>query len=184
MNKILSFDAESNGLHGEVFAIGAVVIDRNTGTVLETFQALTYTPNNLDAWVAENVMPALKDMRITHHRSYDMRAAFWQWLMQQKASCTIVVDCGWPVEARLLASCVVDDPTQRAGNGPYPLHEVATMLLCAGLDPLASYGETVLPGESHRKHHPVYDAHVSALCARMALQQLSKFRGEYFNEER
>lgn len=169
---IVSFDAESNGLHGAAFAIGAVVLNACTGDVLETFAARVADPEPLDPWVAANVVPKLSDLRITHASAREMRDAFWAWLSARKESAIVVVDCGWPVEAGLLSACVADDPS-RAFGGPYPLHEVATMLQCAGMDPLASYGEQVLPGQSHRQHHPVYDAHVSALCARMALERLN-----------
>lgn len=119
-------------------------------------------------------MPAIKDMPVTHDSSQAMRAAFWSWLTARQASALVVVDCGWPVEAGLLSACVADDPS-RAFKGPYPLHEVASLLECSGRDPLASYAEEVLPGAGERAHHPVYDAHVSALCARLALSKSEEF---------
>ena len=70
----------------------------------------------------------------------------------------------------MLSACVADDPS-RAFKGPYPLHEVATLVLAAGGDPLASYAERVLPPnalKTHRKHHPVDDARVSAHLARLS----------------
>lgn len=163
---ILSFDAESNGLHGGVFAVGAVVLAED-GSVVETFAARCPITGPVDPWVEVHVLPPLASLAETHATARAMRDAFWSWLASHKDGALVVVDCGWPVEAGLLSACVADDPA-RAFCGPYPLHDVASLLLAAGLDPLASYAETVLPGEGHRKHHPVYDAHVSALCARLA----------------
>ncbi len=167
---LLSFDAESNGLHGEAFAIGAVVLSPD-GSDVETFYARCPIVGDVDPWVRDNVLPALADAPETHATPREMRDAFWYWLLARKKECLVVVDCGWPVEAGLLSACVSDFPA-RAFAGPYPLHEVASLLFAAGLDPMASYAERVLSPEAlatHRKHHPVDDARVSALCARLAL---------------
>ncbi len=173
---ILSFDAESNGLHGDAFAIGAVLLPDDSNELTEHFFARCPITGDVDPWVRDNVLPPLADERETHATAREMRDAFWAWLTSHMAGATVVADCAWPVEAGLLCACVDDDPT-RAFKGPYPLHEVASLLLAAGLDPLASYAEQVLSGYSARKHHPVYDAHVSALCARMALERCAARRG-------
>ena len=172
---ILSFDAESNGLHGEAFAIGAVLLPDDPNALTEHFFARCPITGDVDPWVNENVLPPLSQEMETHDTPREMRDAFWTWLTSHMTGAVVVVDCGWPVEAGLLSACVADDPS-RAFKGPYPLHEVASLLLAAGLDPLASYAEQVLPGRSERKHHPVYDAHVSALCARMALERCAAKR--------
>ena len=129
-----------------------------------------------DGWVRDNVLPPLADAPETHPTARAMRDAFWQWMAEHREGALIVADCGWPVEAGMLSACVADDPS-RAFAGPYPLHEVATLLVAAGLDPMASYAERVLSPAaltSHRKHHPTDDARVSALCARLALCVLSR----------
>lgn len=169
---ILSFDAESNGLHGEAFAVGAVLLS-DDGSLREGFFARCPIDGDVDPWVRDNVLPPLAIEPETHATPREMRDAFWLWLASHKGGATVVVDCGWPVEAGLLSACVADDPS-RAFAGPYPLHEVASLLLAAGLDPLATYGDEVLPGRASEKHHPVYDAHVSALCARMALKRCAR----------
>lgn len=171
---ILSFDAEANGLHGEAFADGAVLLNPD-GTDAEVFCARCPIEGDVDPWVRDNVLPALDGVPVTHKTPAALRAAFWSWLTERQNASLVVVDCGWPVEAGLLSACVADDPT-RAFKGPYPLHEVATLLLVAGRDSLASYAAEVLsPGAlaRHRKHHPVDDARVSALCARMALASVA-----------
>ena len=151
--------------------MGAVVLGGD-GDVAERFYARCPIAGAIDPWVRDNVLPALGDAPDTHDSPRAMRDAFWTWLSAHKSGALVVADCGWPVEAGLLSACVADDPA-RAFAGPYPLHEVASLLFAAGLDPLATHGDEVLPGRSDEKHHPVYDAHVSALGARMALQRLA-----------
>lgn len=168
--KILSFDAEANGLHGEAFAVGAVLVVE--GAVVEEFFARCPIDGPVDPWVTEHVIPALCGSDVTHASAREMREAFWTWLMSHKQDATIVCDCGWPVEAGLLSACVADDPS-RAFEGPYPLHEVATLLLSAGMDPKGDYGAEMMSAEelaAHRPHHPVDDARLSALCALHALR--------------
>lgn len=169
--RLISFDVESNGLHGAAFAIGAVMID---GGTVDEFFARCPISEPVDPWVAANVLPALNDASVTHDSPRAMRDAFWLWLMSRKTDAVIVCDCGWPVEAGLLSACVTDDPA-RAFAGPYPLHEVATLLLAAGMDPLGSYAESLLSEAeraAHRPHHPVDDARLSALCAVAAMIRL------------
>lgn len=161
---IICFDAEAVRLHGSVFAIGGVVLDRDAA-VIDTFAARCPIVDAVDPWVSKNVIPALAHMVETHKSGRAMRDAFWTWLTHHKVKSSIVVaDCGWPVETGLLSACVADDP-ERAFHGPYPLHAVETMLEACGQDPMAIYGDVLMPGQGHRKHDPVYDAHVSALLA-------------------
>ena len=51
----------------------------------------------------------------------------------------MAAECAWPVEASFLLKCVRDDQEDRTWKGPYPLHDVATLLLAAGMDPMATY---------------------------------------------
>lgn len=158
------FDVESVGLHGMDFAVGFVVVngfgveiqhglmvcDRN-----ETFG----TPNNLE-WCAKNIPP----MEITHSCPVEMRDAFWrQWVSWKERGAILVADCAWPVEARFLANCVDEHPDEREWQGPYPLHDLGSILLAFGKDPLQKFGRKAseLP-----EHNPLADARQSAriLC--------------------
>jgi hypothetical protein len=168
---VLCFDAESNGLHGEAFAVGGVVC--REGRVIERFFARCPIAGDVDPWVRDNVLPPLADERETHATAREMRNAFWVWLTTPRENTIVAVDCGWPVETGLLSACVADDPS-RAFKGPYPLDEVASYLRAARLDPLASYAGVVLPNEAAQKHHPVWDATVSALCVEMSLRRIAE----------
>ena len=178
---LVSIDGESNGLHGEVFAIGAVVKRPNRRD--EAFYVRCPIAGPYDPWVTDNVLPSLvaRGMPVyTHENARSMRDAFWNWLAPLvKEGAIVVADCGWPVEAGLLSACVADDPS-RAFGGPYPLHDVATLLLAAGLDPMAEYGPKLLDDLDiaiYRKHDPVWDAEVSARCAIHALDIIEARRG-------
>ena len=150
------FDVESDGLHGDGFAYGFVVID-DKGTEL----AAGYERADAvltDEWVLANVVPMLPPA--TFSSRLNMRSKFWSdWLRWKGRGAVMVADCAWPVEARFLASCVDDHRIDRAWDGPYPLHDVATMRLAAGLDPLAA-GSRLL--HELPVHNPLADARQSA----------------------
>ena len=159
------FDVESIGLHGEGFAVGYVVIDRG-GTVLEerTYACDPDTAAGLPKdrrWVDANV-PKLAHPEASHPASTptDVRAEFWnRWLHWKAQGAALVADCCWPVEARFLAACVDDCRPVRDWGGPYPLHDLASVLLAVGRDPLATNDR--LPSELPA-HHPLNDARQSA----------------------
>lgn len=159
-DKFMVFDVESIGLHGEGFAVGYVVIDRE-GNRLD--QGMFACPRNAAVgsaesfeWCRKNI-PTLEE---THTAPWLMRAAFWRkWAEWKAAGAVLVADCAWPVEARFLARCVDDDPVGREWGGPYPLHDLASVLLALGRDALAvtERKEDELP-----EHHPLMDARQSA----------------------
>ena len=154
------FDVESIGLHGEGFAVAYVVIDGDGRTHDE--RVFACDPNIADGvskdreWVAANV-PALEE---THGYPLGVRAAFWrQWMIWKERGAILVADCAWPVEARFLADCVDDKMSERKWEGPYPLHDLASIILATGGDPLATNER--LPKELPA-HHPLMDARQSA----------------------
>lgn len=167
------FDVESIGLHGEGFAVGYVVIDRG-GTVLEerTYACDPDTAAGLPKdrrWVDANV-PRLAHPEASHPTSTptSVRAEFWyRWLYWKEIGAVLVADCCWPVEARFLAACVEDCRPQRDWEGPYPLHDLASVMLALGRDPTATHAR--LPNELPA-HHPLHDARQSA---RLLLEALS-----------
>lgn len=165
------FDVESIGLHGEGFAVGYVVIKRD-GTVVEEDlfscppHAADGTVQNLN-WVTKNV----PDLPVTSHRPFYVREKFWKcWLRWREHGAVLVADCAWPVEARFLAACVDLLPNEREWLGPYPLHDLASILLATGADPLAITPrlENELPA-----HNPLNDARQSARQLAGALRRLA-----------
>ncbi|MHB1953782.1 MAG: hypothetical protein ACYCOU_08510 [Sulfobacillus sp.] len=169
IRRVISFDVESDSLHGEGFAVGAVEVDLETKQVLDKFEGRTEA-GQVCPYVKEVVLPAVSSIPIGYPSPKELRSAFWEWMRGKLSATTasaVVVDCGWPVEARFLAACVDDDRETRYWQGPYPLHEVATALLSAGVDPDVDREALVceyLRGKVPRKHHPTWDAEISALC--------------------
>lgn len=164
-------DVESIGLHGEGFAVGFVVVDqdglRHGVGMYACAPEMADGPDDGRAWIAENCSPLDANCTSPH----EVRYRFWQdWLHWKGRGALMVADCGWPVEARFLAACV-DDHSDRTWTGPYPLHELASFMVAAGLDPMASYER--LPDEP--QHDPLGDARQSA---RLLVSALAKLRGE------
>jgi hypothetical protein len=166
-NRFFVFDVESAGLHGEGYAVGYVVIDRDgnqheQGMFACPLNSVRGSPDGFK-WCRENA----PDFNETHDAPWMIRAAFWRrWLEWKDKGAVLAADCAWPVEARFLAQCVDDNPGAREWQGPYPLHDIATLLLACGSDPLAERDR--LPGELP-KHNPLADAKQSA---RILLQSL------------
>lgn len=167
----LVFDVESIGLHGEGFAVGYVV-KRLDGEHMADglFACLPDLAEGTDAnrrWAGVNVPPLEANCCAPH----EVRAKFWDvWLSWKARGAVLVADCAWPVEARFLAACVDDAPGERNWQGPYPLHDLASVLLAHGLDPLAA---TARRPEELPAHHPVNDAMQSA---RILVERLSTQR--------
>lgn len=166
------FDVESVGLHGSAFAVaGGVYRD---GIAVSEFVFCCPTVacrGDADdrAWVNANVPP----MPITHSYPSNIRDAFWHEWEKAKAShpgITMAGECIWPVEANFIAACVRDEPQARKWAGPYPFHEIASVMLAAGMDPMATYER--LPAELPA-HNPLGDARLSARLLATALRKLN-----------
>lgn len=166
------FDVESIGLHGEGFAVGYVVVDRNGERLDSGLYACDPSrargTRDSHNWISENG----NSIDATHISPAGVRALFWHtWLEWKDKGATLWADCAWPVEARFLIECIEDDHGMREWAGPYPLHDIATLQFAAGLDPLAfsDRREDELP-----KHNPFKDALQSARIMLECMAQLEK----------
>jgi len=161
MKSFFVFDVESIGLHGGAFAVAGGVYDES-GKALREFcyscprNACTGTISDME-WVNENI----PEIEVTHPNSASIRHDFWgQWNAARQGGAQMWVECGWPVEARFLSECVDDDGERIwVYPGPYPLHEIASVMIAAGMDPMATYDR--IPSELP-KHNPLADARQSA----------------------
>lgn len=176
MQNFMVFDVESIGLHGEGFAVGYVVIN-DAGNCLEEgmFACDPYsargTAHSHD-WVTQNAGLTSKD--VDCHTPGVVRQEFWQVYERWKARVEpfqLWADCAWPVEARFLIACIEDAHKEREWNGPYPLHEIATLALACGVDPLRTFDR--LPNELP-PHNPLNDARQSARLLLGYLRQLGR----------
>lgn len=106
-DKFMVFDVESIGLHGEAFAVGWVVVNRD-GERLEE-GCLSCPPAQCTGtdesrlWVSENA-PILE---ITSKTKQRLRNEFWhEWRLWADQGAVLVADCAWPVEANFLSACI------------------------------------------------------------------------------
>lgn len=166
------FDVESVGLSGEGFAWGGVVIDR-TGAILLEFCSFTGHEKALGKeadrqWVRENV-PALNNEG-WRRTTVEVRDDFWMvWnrLLEQFPDIVLAADCPFPVETNFLTAGINDVPERKCLQ-PYPLIDVASVVLAAGGDPIGSFAR--LPNELPA-HDPLRDARQSAriLCESLSV---------------
>ena len=169
------FDVESIGLHGEGFAVAGGVYFSDGTVDPDSEFVFSCHPDEAEGrkedrkWVKENI-PYIKG---ADGKPRDVRLAFWKhWLAYKSKYPQLVMaaECAWPVEANFLSACVADDGTARNWEGPYPLHEIASYLVAAGMDPMASYDrlQSEMP-----KHHPLGDARQSSrlLCEALEIIQ-------------
>jgi hypothetical protein len=103
-----------------------------------------------------------------------MRNAFWEWFKAAKEKADyVLVDNGYPVEARFLIDCQDDDIEARYWDHPFPLLDLAGILLQVGEKPLtvrAKFVEDRIAGVPAMRHNPRWDAWVSALAAFKAFE--------------
>ena len=173
MKAFFVFDVESIGLHGEGFAVAGGIYLEN-GAVQSEFE-LACDPA-MAAGSAEDrqwVMDHVPVLNITNRTPRSVRAQFmliWFEAKRLWPEIEMAVECGWPVEANFLTACGKDDPCGWGLNGPYPLHEIASFMQAAGMNPMATYERKMSerPG-----HNPLCDARLSARLLSEALTALA-----------
>lgn len=166
---IVSVDAESNGLGGEVFAVGAVLVEVRTDTPAgarrERWYGAIDCPAPVNLWVKENVLPHL--LYRTHGTQQQMLESFWLWLDRtlERTKATILVDVGFPVEARLICDLLRPDP-ERAWKLNAPVLDLASLLVAHGFDgfnvPRESWAREQFGEVRWSAHNPTDDAEMAA----------------------
>ncbi len=176
MKKIFSFDAETNGLWGKPFAIGALVYDESGA---ESARFVGRLPDSAvtEQWVKENVLPTLVSVPVTHDTYEALLASFADFYKANKVDADVLVHMGYIVEAGLLrdmhAQGVIGD-----WDGPYPLLDVSGNLQQAGEDPTSVDGymkkHELSVGEfAGGTHNPLYDSAVTAVVYRHLMSRVS-----------
>lgn len=166
---VLVIDVESVGLHGDAFAVAYVQGDYrlnevNSGCFHVDPGTVDGSPEGLK-WVRSNVVLPADSVECRSPRM--MRDLFWAvWTLAKAKGAPLAAECLWPVEANFLTECVGDHFIDREWEGPYPFHDIASIRLAAGLDPLAT--ESRLPDELPA-HNPLADARQSLRLLREAL---------------
>lgn len=169
MKPFFVLDVESIGLHGEPYAVAWVVVSEGTeldfGRIAIPSE-LAHGEEDDRTWCAENV-PAIQ---ATHMSMKAMLVDFWsQWMKWKKQGALMFAECGWPVEAKFLSMCVGAHYPKSKWDGPYPFHEIASIMFAAGMDPMEKYDRT----ESEMPvHDPLGDARQSARLLSIALNKI------------
>ncbi len=177
MKKVFSFDAETNGLWGQAFAIGALVYDEN-GAEIARFVGRCPIEETVDEFVATKVLPQMQDIPTTQPDYLALLEDFTKFYLVNKAEADVVVHMGVPVEAGLLRDMhsreLIGD-----WDAPYPLLDVSGNLQQAGEDPTSvdayvkkyalEVGEFV-----GGTHNPLYDSAVAAAAYRHLLTRVGK----------
>lgn len=174
-NTFMVFDVESAGLHGEGFAVGWVVAvlgqGLGQGVVDEGIACCPLGAADGGSvgdrrWVEAHVVPHLPHPYC--ETPVEVRRRFWfAWQQWRSAGAILAADVAWPVEARFLCDCVRDFGGAVA---PYPLVDVASVILAAGGNPIGTHPR--LESE-HPPHNPLNDARQSA---RLLSETLDKLR--------
>lgn len=160
--KVFSFDAETNGLWGQAFAVSAAVYEN--GKLVADFTAYLGPDGVTDGWVRENVLPNLNDLVQTHSSYDDMLADFAKFYLDNKSDADVIIHMGVPVESK-----VIIDMHSRGfigdRDGPYPLIDIAGNLQQAGENPTSvdeyakKYGVAVDPAKFvGGTHNPLFDS--------------------------
>jgi len=166
--KVLSFDVESNGLHGAAFAVAGVLVDARRH-ISSQFVGRCPITGPIDPWVSENVLGPMTGISESYGTPQALRDAFWSWYVEAKASAGIIVAANpYPVEARFLIACQEDDMASRGFEHPFPYYDLSSMLYTLGIVTPAERRDFVsaaIGEETGEAHNPLWDAKATALAA-------------------
>jgi hypothetical protein len=164
MKNILSIDAETNGLYGDAFAIGAILYSSEGHEVARFVGRLPDGVVTSD-WVKENVLPQLRGMEIKYSSYTDLLKAFYEFYMEHR-NAIVIGHMIVPVEAKLFIDA------QRYGfigefDGPYPFIDISDRLEYTGFNPTSvdEYVEKFkleIGDFQGGTHNPLYDAAAAA----------------------
>lgn len=169
MKKLFSFDAETNGLWGQAFVIGALVYDEN-GTEIARFVGRCPIEGEVDKWVRDNVLPKIADIPVSHNDYDSLLASFAEFYLANKEEADVIAHMGFIVEVKILRDLherkLIGD-----WDAPYPLLDVSGNLQQAGEDPTSvdKYVQkhNLSVGEFEGgTHNPLYDSAVAAVVYR------------------
>lgn len=174
-NKLFSFDAETNGLWGESFAIAAVV-KYPDGTVKEFLGRcpIDVTQHKVNDWVLKNVLPQMENIPYNYPDYSSLLKAFMTFYMIEKQDATILVHMGLPVEARLFINAhnmgIIGD-----WDAPYPLIDISALPeINASVDSYNAAHNIEVPACEGGTHNPLYDSYAALLAYEHWMQNYQK----------
>lgn len=162
--KIFSFDAETNGLWGQAFAIAAVVLEEDGSTKEFLGRCPIQEPTN--QWVAENVLPKMTDIPENYDSYEEMLKAFTEFYLENKEGANVIVHMGVPVEARLFLDAhtlgYIGD-----WDAPYPLIDVSAIPeIGTSVDAYNTAHNLAkhIPEMEGGTHNPLYDSYATLVA--------------------
>lgn len=162
--KILSVDAETNGLWGQSFSIGAILMDKVTGTIEEQFIARCPICGCVNDWVRDNVLPAMEGIVDTHEDYPSMLKDFIVWYMERKDNADVIVHMGLPVEAKLFLDAH-EFGFIKDFDGPYPLVDISAFPeINVSVDAYNEKHGIPIPELIGGTHNPLYDSITAAMA--------------------
>jgi hypothetical protein len=163
-------DAETDGLYGDIIAVGVVVINEK-GIEIDRFggkiKGLS-TEMIKDEWVKENVLPFLDNSLSDFQDLNLLLDEFWLFWMKHRETSICIADVQYPVEAGLFRKCVEKDLKARIFQGPFPLLDLSTLLFAKGIDPLTDRFKLcgIQEKQELRQHNPIEDAKLVSILWR------------------
>lgn len=173
MKKILSIDAETNGLWGLPFAIAATVTDES-GNETAAFALRCPDTNVTVQWVKDNVLPHIQDIPLIKEDQPPLTPyalllrEFAQFYHLHRQDAVIIAHCPFPVEAGLFREM---HSKRLIGDfeGPFPFIGIEG-LLDAKNEPTTQATEYMvkhdLPLPAGSPHNPLYDCRVATTMYR------------------
>jgi len=159
--KLLSFDAETNGLWGQAFSIAAVVYDTEAKETTAEFIGRCPIQEDVNPWVAENVLPEMASIPVTHKDYADLLESFVDFYTANKEDALVLVHMGLPVEAKVFLDA------HKMGflgdwDAPYPLVDCSAIPeIGTSVDSYNANHGIVLPGFIGGTHNPLYDSYAA-----------------------
>ena len=162
---ILSFDAETNGLWGQAFSIGAILYSPK-GEEISRFVGRAPIEEEINPWVKENVLPQMEGIKENYASYEELLKGFMDWRKEHKENATELVHMGVPVESRLFTDAhsmgIIGD-----WDGPYPLVDVATIPEIGDSTDGYNTKNGILPDPANFEggtHNPLYDSASAAMA--------------------
>lgn len=157
--KIVSIDAETNGLWGKAFAVAAVAYEN--GCEIDRFVARCPIERDVNEWVRDNVLSKMSNIPETHESYKEMLCAFQSFLEKHKNG-KVLSHMGHIVEAGLFRDMhtlgIIGD-----FEAPYEWYDVC-ILFSDSVDNYNRENKIEIEAFDGGTHNPVYDC-VSAYKA-------------------
>ena len=157
--KILSLDAETNWLRWQAFAIAAVVELPDWSK--KEFVWRCPIGEEINPWVAENVLPQMKWIQETYKSYEELLVAFSKFYLENKDQADIIVHMGVPVESKLFtdahAKWFIWDR-----DWPFPLLDISALPeIGTSVDTYNEKHWIKIPDFEWWTHNPLYDSYAA-----------------------